>query len=59
MEQSYKVPMADYACHGGAFPLIIMDVGCVGPIVASGLKQDEDHALVVQAIREMIAGQSN
>ena len=57
MEQSYRVPAADYACHGGAFPLIIKDVGCVGAIVASGLKQDEDHALVVQAIREMIAGQ--
>ncbi|KAK3838669.1 MAG: hypothetical protein JOS17DRAFT_302246 [Linnemannia elongata] len=59
MEQSYKVPAADYACHGGAFPLIIKDVGCVGAIVASGLKQDEDHALVVQAIREMVADQLN
>ncbi|KAF8941295.1 hypothetical protein EDD21DRAFT_114953 [Dissophora ornata] len=55
MEKTYKVPMADYACHGGAFPLLIKDVGCVGTIVVSGLKQDEDHALATQGIREMIA----
>ncbi|KAG0356081.1 hypothetical protein BC939DRAFT_438017 [Gamsiella multidivaricata] len=55
MEKTYKVPMTDYACHGGGFPLLIKDVGCVGAIVMSGLKQDEDHALVAQGIREMIA----
>ncbi|KAG0303404.1 hypothetical protein BGZ98_006699 [Dissophora globulifera] len=55
MEKTYQVPTADYACHGGAFPLLIKDVGCIGAIVVSGLKQDEDHALVTQGIREMIA----
>ncbi|KAI1302088.1 hypothetical protein EDD11_005759 [Mortierella claussenii] len=54
MEHTYKVSMADYACHGGGFPLFIKDVGCVGAIVVSGLKQDDDHALAVQGIREMI-----
>ncbi|KAG0203675.1 hypothetical protein BGX28_004119 [Mortierella sp. GBA30] len=54
MEKSYMVPVADYACHGGAFPLLIKHVGCIGAIVVSGLKQDEDHAMVVQGIREMI-----
>ncbi|KAF9913393.1 hypothetical protein BX616_010089 [Lobosporangium transversale] len=54
MERSYKVSMVDYACHGGGFPLLIRNVGCVGAIVVSGLKQAEDHALVVQGIREMI-----
>ncbi|KAF9103625.1 hypothetical protein BGX27_010494 [Mortierella sp. AM989] len=55
MEKSYRVPMTDYACHGGGFPLLIKDVGCVGAIVVSGLKQHEDHALVTQGIRELIA----
>ncbi|KAF9438500.1 hypothetical protein BGZ76_007483 [Entomortierella beljakovae] len=57
MEKTYFVSNADYACHGGGFPLLIKDVGCVGAIVVSGLKQDEDHALVTQGIREMIIEQ--
>ncbi|KAF9201795.1 hypothetical protein BGZ49_007992, partial [Haplosporangium sp. Z 27] len=55
--EKYKVSMNDYACHGGGFPLIIKNVGCVGAIVVSGLKQDEDHALVTQGIRKFIAYQ--
>ncbi|KAF9345050.1 hypothetical protein BGX26_003607 [Mortierella sp. AD094] len=55
MEKSYRVSMNDYACHGGGFPLLIKNVGCVGAIVVSGLKQDEDHALVTRGIRELIA----
>ncbi|KAF8953507.1 hypothetical protein BGZ46_003190 [Entomortierella lignicola] len=53
--EKYRVSMDDYACHGGGFPLIIKNVGCVGAIVVSGLKQDEDHALVTQGIRKFIA----
>ncbi|KAG0246099.1 hypothetical protein B0O80DRAFT_413107 [Mortierella sp. GBAus27b] len=55
MEKTYRVSNDDYACHGGGFPLLIKGVGCVGAIVVSGLKQDEDHALVVASIRTMIA----
>ncbi|KAF9364899.1 hypothetical protein BGX34_012140 [Mortierella sp. NVP85] len=55
MEKTYRVSMDDYACHGGGFPLLIKDVGCVGAIIVSGLKQDEDHALVVQGIRLLIS----
>ncbi|KAG0010428.1 hypothetical protein BGZ80_001497 [Entomortierella chlamydospora] len=54
MEKTYRVSMNDYACHGGGFPLLIKDVGCVGAIVVSGLKQGEDHLLVTQGIRELI-----
>ncbi|KAF9930533.1 hypothetical protein BGZ65_005296 [Modicella reniformis] len=54
MEKTYKVSMDDYACHGGGFPLFIENVGCVGAAVVSGLPQAEDHALVVQGIREML-----
>ncbi|KAG0045644.1 hypothetical protein BGZ83_009117 [Gryganskiella cystojenkinii] len=50
----YDAPNADFACHGGGFPLFIKNVGCVGAIVVSGLKQEDDHALVVESIREMI-----
>ncbi len=41
---------ADYAMHGGAFPIALRGTGLVGTIVASGLHQRADHAMVVNAI---------
>jgi uncharacterized protein (UPF0303 family) len=41
---------ADYAAHGGAFPIRIADVGIVAVVTVSGLPQAEDHALVVAAL---------
>jgi uncharacterized protein (UPF0303 family) len=39
-----------FAPHGGAFPVIIKNVGVVGTITVSGLPQQEDHQLVVQVL---------
>ena len=41
---------ADYAAHGGAFPIRIADVGVVAVVTVSGLPQADDHALVVEAL---------
>jgi len=40
----------DYAMHGGAFPIVLRGTGLVGTIIASGLHQRVDHAMVVDAI---------
>ena len=47
----YGVDPADYAAHGGAFPIRIRDVGVVGVVTVSGLPQADDHALVVEALQ--------
>ncbi|MFF5296248.1 heme-degrading domain-containing protein [Paractinoplanes globisporus] len=41
---------AEYAAHGGAFPVRIGNVGIVAVVTVSGLPQADDHALVVEAL---------
>jgi len=45
-----------FAAHGGAFPIIVRDVGVVGTVTASGLPQADDHRLVVTVLRAFLAG---
>lgn len=51
IEQAYLVSESEYAPHGGCFPIILKDTGIIGTVTVSGLPQEEDHKLVVQAIR--------
>ncbi|RHZ63365.1 hypothetical protein CDV55_107033 [Aspergillus turcosus] len=50
----------DYAIHGGAFPVRVRSVdGVVGVIVVSGLKQEHDHQVVVEVVRDYILNNSD
>ncbi|WP_277207305.1 heme-degrading domain-containing protein [Isoptericola croceus] len=47
----HRLPLQEYAAHGGAFPVRVDGVGVVGVATVSGLAQGDDHALVVEALR--------
>jgi uncharacterized protein (UPF0303 family) len=49
-----RLDVADFAAHGGAFPLIVRGVGVVGTIAVSGLPQLEDHDFVVTQLRRYL-----
>ena len=46
----YNLPDADYAAHGGCFPIHVTGTGIIGSVTVSGLAQREDHNLVVEAL---------
>jgi uncharacterized protein (UPF0303 family) len=48
--EHYNLPEADYATHGGCFPIHVTSAGIIGCITVSGLPQREDHNLVVEAL---------
>lgn len=48
--ERYNLPEADYATHGGCFPLHVTGAGIVGAITISGLPQRDDHNLVVEGL---------
>jgi uncharacterized protein (UPF0303 family) len=51
-EAQFGLDPERYAAHGGAFPVLVRDVGPVGVVVVSGLPQVADHQLVVDVLRE-------
>lgn len=54
LTERYGLPLADYASHGGSFPLRVASAGVIGSITVSGLAQRDDHSLVVEALCDLI-----
>jgi uncharacterized protein (UPF0303 family) len=54
LAEKYGLPVEEFAAHGGAFPLVVRDVGPVGVVTVSGLPQVEDHRLVVSVLRAFL-----
>ncbi len=50
LQTKYMLPAADYAAHGGAFPIAVQGAGPIGSVTVSGLPQRDDHNLVVEGL---------
>jgi len=55
---SSRLPVMDYAAHGGALPLLLTSGVHLGHVAVSGLPQLQDHALVVSALETLLHAQS-
>lgn len=53
-ERHEGLSYADYAMHGGGFPILLRGTGVVGTIVSSGLHQRVDHGMVVDAVAAVL-----
>ncbi len=54
LEAEFGLPTADYAAHGGAFPIVVAGAGIVGVVTVSGLPQRADHEFVVEALAQVL-----
>jgi uncharacterized protein (UPF0303 family) len=50
LAESQGLSIADYATHGGSFPLAVAGAGVVGSVTVSGLPQRADHELAVEGL---------
>lgn len=49
----------EYAIHGGGYPIRVRGVeGVVAVVVVSGLKQEDDHQVVAETIKDVVAKQN-
>lgn len=46
-----------FAAHGGVVPIRLTGGAVIGAVGVSGLPQRDDHAFVVESLREFLAGQ--
>jgi uncharacterized protein (UPF0303 family) len=54
--ERYALQPSQFAASGGAVPINVKGTGLVGAAVVSGLAAVDDHRLVTDALRDMLAG---
>ncbi|TFV98406.1 heme-degrading domain-containing protein [Orlajensenia leifsoniae] len=50
-----RLDPTEFAAHGGVVPISIRNAGIIGAVGVSGLPQRDDHALVVEHLRRLLA----
>lgn len=54
LEERYGLCVRDYSVHGGAFPVNLAGLGCIGTLSISGSPQLEDHNLLVGTLAHFL-----
>lgn len=54
IEDKYLIDSKEYAPFGGAFPVNVEGVGIIGTITVSGMKQIEDHNIIIETLSQYL-----
>lgn len=55
LHERYGLAQADYVASGGGVPILLDGTGCIGAVIVSGLPDVEDHRLIVETMRSVLA----
>jgi len=55
----YGLSPADYAAHGGGFPIALRGAGVIGAIMVSGLPQQDDHMAIVRVLARVLGREAS
>lgn len=50
LSAEFGIDPLEFADHGGSFPVRVAGTGVIAAITVSGLKSEEDHAMIVEAL---------
>jgi len=50
LEKTFGLDETDFLARGGAIPLVVKGAGMIAVIAVSGLHDEEDHAIIIEAI---------
>ncbi|MFM7066891.1 MAG: heme-degrading domain-containing protein [Gammaproteobacteria bacterium] len=55
LQSPYSLPAEEYAAVGGALPIRLRGFGVIGSAAVSGLPAIDDHRVVAEGLRELLA----
>ena len=51
LEETFGLDKKDYIAKGGSIPIFVKNAGMVGTITVSGLKDVDDHKIIIDALK--------
>lgn len=52
LDKTFGLDKKDYIAKGGSIPIMVKDVGMVATITVSGLKDTDDHQIIIDALKD-------
>ena len=52
LEKTFGLDEKDYIAKGGSIPIFVKGVGMVAIIIVSGLHDEEDHKIIIEALKK-------
>lgn len=51
LEKTFGLDEKDFIAKGGSIPIFVKDVGMVATITVPGLHDEEDHKIIIDALK--------
>ncbi len=52
LEKTFGLNSDDYLAKGGSIPLFVKDAGMIAVVTVSGLHDEDDHNVIIEALKE-------